>query len=158
MKLGTRALKMISGVSAVAVCGVSGVLVASDPKPAAAPLRPSLSGSSTKATALVIPPSCGATRVNAGGSSSALDPSLLPVVQQLHEASTASQRRSILAPLTASQRLAVEAYVRGLQRMTNRSAARCAGNESARAAGSSIVPSVVAAPPLANPLINTYVS
>jgi|HubBroStandDraft_6_1064221.scaffolds.fasta_scaffold00275_6 hypothetical protein len=157
MTLGTRALKIISGVSAVAVCGVSGVLVASDPRPAAAPLRPSLSGSSTKATTLVIPPSCGGAGVNAGGSASALDPSLLPVVQQLHEASTASERRSILALLTASQRLAVEAYVRGLQRMTNGSAASCAGSAST-GAGSSIVPSVVAAPPPANPLINTYVS
>jgi hypothetical protein len=157
MTLGTRALKIISGVSAAAVCGVSGVLVATDAKPAAAPLRPSLSGSSTKATALVIPPSCGGTGVNAGGSSSALEPSLLPVVQQLRQAGTASERRSILAVLTASQRLEVEAYLRGLQRMTNGSPASCAGSAST-GTGRAIVPSVVAAPPSANPLINTYVS
>ncbi|MFZ0128751.1 MAG: hypothetical protein WB808_09500 [Candidatus Dormiibacterota bacterium] len=157
MTLGTRALKIVSGVSAVAVCGVSGVLVASDPKPAAAPLRPSLSGSSTKAAALVIPPSCGGAGINAGSSSAALDPSLLPVVQQLRQANTASERRSILAPLTASQRLAVEAYLHGLQRITNGTAASCAGS-AATGAGSAIVPSVVAAPPSANPLISTYVS
>ena len=157
MTLGTRALKIVSGVSAVAVCGVSGVLVASDPKPAAAPLRPSLSGSSTKAAALVIPPSCGGAGINAGSASAALDPSLLPVAEQLRQATTASERRRILAPLTASQRLAVEAYLRGLQRMTNGTTASCAGS-AATGAGSSIVPSVVAAPPSANPLINTYVS
>ncbi|MFI5287529.1 MAG: hypothetical protein ACHQ4F_14575 [Candidatus Dormibacteria bacterium] len=157
MTLGTRALKIISGVSAVAVCGVSGVLVATDPKPAAAPLRPSLSGSSTGATALVIPPSCGGTGVIAGGSSPGLDPSLLPVVQQLRQASTTSERRSILALLTASQRLAVDAYLRGLQRATNGSPASCAGSASTGTRGA-LVPSVVAAPPSAKPLINTYVS
>jgi hypothetical protein len=45
MTLSTRALKAISSVSAIAVCGVSGVIVATDPKPAAAPLRPPVTGS-----------------------------------------------------------------------------------------------------------------
>ncbi|HEY6783058.1 MAG TPA: hypothetical protein VI296_07465 [Candidatus Dormibacteraeota bacterium] len=67
MTLSTRALKAFSGMGAVALCGVSGVLVATDPKPAAAPLRPPVSGSSSSASALVIPPSCFGSGVATGG-------------------------------------------------------------------------------------------
>ena len=43
MPLSPRALKAISGAGAVAICGISAALVAIDPKPEAAPLRPALS-------------------------------------------------------------------------------------------------------------------
>ena len=58
MVVGTRVLKALSGVGAVVVCGVSGLLVATDPKPVAAPLRPPVNGASPASAALTIPPSC----------------------------------------------------------------------------------------------------
>jgi hypothetical protein len=156
MTLSTRALKAISGVGAVAVCGVSGVLVATDPKPPAAPLRPPLSGTSSSTAALVIPPSCDGPVVGAGGSTAMLDPSLVPVLQQLHQASTPAARRAILATMTASQRLAIEAYLRALRRTAAGASATCGPETSS--GGGSIAPSVVDAPPSPHALINTYVS
>lgn len=156
MTLSTRALKAISGVGAVAVCGLSGVLVATDPKPAAAPLRPPLSGMSSSAAALVIPPSCEAPDVGVGGSTAMLDPSLVPVLQQLRQAGTPAARRAILATITASQRLAIEAYLRGVRRTAGGAPAPCGPGTSS--AGGSIAPSVVDAPPSTHALINTYVS
>ena len=157
MTLSTRALKAFSAVGAVALCGVSGVLVASDPKPATAPLRPPVSGPLSSASALVIPPSCGGAGVATGGSTAALDPSLVPIVQQLGQAATAGERRAILGSLTASQRLEVEAYVRRLRRSASGASGGCAGS-GGTAAGGSIAPSVVEGPAPAQPLINTYVS
>jgi len=145
--LSTNALKVMSGVGAVVICGLSGVLVAIDPKPAAAPLRPPLGGASSR-SAVVIPASCGA------GTTAILDPSLLPVVDQFRSATSAAERRIILAPLSASQRLEVEAYVRSLRQSTALTG-DCAGSTSS---GGTIAPSVVDAPPATQPLINTYVS
>lgn len=147
--LGTRALKALSGVGAVVVCGVSGLLVASDQKPTVAPLRPPVNGSSHASAALRIPASC-------GGAIGGLDPGLLPVVRQLQVAAGASTRRSILASLSAAQRLEVEAYVRSLRRSAAGSAAPCAGAGSALT--QPITPSVIAGPASTQPLINTYVS
>jgi hypothetical protein len=155
MTLSTRALKAISGVGAVAVCGVSGVLVATDPKPATAPLRPQVIGTSSS-TALVIPPSCAGPEVGAGGSTAILDPSFVPVLQQLRQASTPAARRAILATMTASQRLEIEAYMRGLRRTAAGAPANCGPGTSS--AGGSIAPSIVEAPPSTHALINTYVS
>jgi hypothetical protein len=155
--LSTRALKVFSGMGAVALCGVSGVLVATDPKPETAPLRPPVSGSSSSASALVIPPSCSGSGAATGGSTATLDPSLLPVVQRLGQATTAEQRRAILGSLTASQRLEVEAYVRGLRRSAAGATGGCAGS-SATSTGGSIASSVVEAPASTQPLISTYVS
>ncbi len=149
MPLSPRALKAISGAGAVAICGISAALVAIDPKPASAPLRPTLSSeTSTASPSLVIPPSCGTTP--------ALDASLLPLVQQLQQATTSAARRAILAPLTSQQRLAVEAYVSALRR----AAASCADDTggSGPSGGGTITPSVVNGSPTAQPLINTYVS
>jgi hypothetical protein len=162
MTLSTRALKVLSGVGAVAVCSVCGVLVGTDPKPAGAPLRPPVSDASSTSAALVIPPSCGADGVAAGSTATRLDPSLLPVIQQLRQATTAAERRTILVSLSASQRLEVEAYVRALRRTAPAPNGGCgnsvsAGGASARPDGS-IAPSVVDAPPSTSPLINTYVS
>ena len=112
--LSTRALKVVSGVGAVAVCGVSGVLVAIDPKPSTAPLRPTVAESTPGTSGLVIPPSCGA----GGVIGAALNPSLLPVAQQLRAATTAAARRMILASLTSSQRIEVAAYVHLLRRQS----------------------------------------
>jgi hypothetical protein len=146
MVLGTRSLKVLSGVGAAAVCGVSGLLVATDPKPVTAPLRPPVTGSSSSTASLVIPPSCGATAT--------LDPSLLPIVQQLHQATTASARRSILAALSATQRLEIEAYMRAIARSPTGANASC----NTTGTGGSIAPSIVEAPGSTQPLINTYVS
>jgi len=143
--LSTRSLKVLSGVGAVAVCGVSGLLVAADPKPATAPLRPPVNGSSSSTASLDIPPSCG---------SGTLDPSLLPIVQQLRQATTASARRSILAALSPTQRLEIEAYLRA----TGRSATVANTTCDSTGSGDSIAPSVVEAPTSTQPLINTYVS
>ena len=99
----------------------------------------------------MIPQSC-----SAGGDATAtLDPSLLPVAQQLRAATSAAARRMILAPLTASQRLEVEAYVRSLRRNSTDATGNCSG---AADPGGTIAPSVVDAPPSTQPLINTYVS
>jgi hypothetical protein len=147
--LSPRALKAISAAGAVAICGVSAALVAIDPKPGSAPLRPTLSSdTSTASPSLVIPPSCGTTPT--------IDASLLPLVPRLQQATTAAQRRSILAPLTSQQRLAVEAYVSAQRR----DAAACDGNTggSGSSAGGTITPSVVNGSPSAQPLISTYVS
>jgi hypothetical protein len=149
MTVSTRALKVMSGVGAVAICGVSGVLVAIDPKPIAAPLHPAAGESSPVGSQLVIPGSC-----SGGEASAPLDPSLLPVAQQLLAASTAAARRTILASLTSSQRLEVEAYVRSL-RQSGAGTGNCGGGADP---GGSIAPSVVDAPPSTQPLINTYVS
>lgn len=146
MPLSPRSLKAISGAGAVAICGISAALVAIDPKPQSAPLRPALSGDvSTAAPSLVIPTSC--------GTSPAIDASLLPVVQQLRQGTTVAQRRAILAQLTSQQRLAVGAYLSALRR----EAAACAGNIGA-GTGGTIVPSVINGSSTAEPLINTYVS
>jgi hypothetical protein len=145
--LNTRALKVMSGVGAVVICGVSGVLVAIDPKPAAAPLRPLLAASPSEAAGLVIPQSCGTV--------AAVDPSLLPVAEQVQNATSAAERSALLAPLTASQRLEVEAYVRAQRRHTTGRTGNCSSPSSA---GGTIAPSVVDAPPSTQPLINTYVS
>jgi hypothetical protein len=156
MALSTRALKAISGIGAVAVCGVSGVLVATDPRPEAAPLRPPVHGASSNAAALVIPPSCGGSGAATSGTGAMLDPSLDPVLQQVRQATSASARRAILATLTPAQRLEVEAALAALRRGASGTTGRC-GSSSA-SAGGSIVPSVVDAPPATHPLINTYVS
>ncbi|MHB8490399.1 MAG: hypothetical protein ACYDCS_13800 [Candidatus Dormibacteria bacterium] len=157
MTVGTRALKAFSGLGALVVCGVSGVLVAIDPKPAGAPLRPPVPGLSSIAAALVIPPSCGGVGAPRSGSTPTLDPSLIPVVQQLGRATTAGERRAIIASLSASQRLEVEAYARALRRNAQGATGRCDGSGTATGGGS-IAPSVVDAPPSTQPLINTYVS
>jgi len=134
------------------VCGVSGLLVATDPRPMAAPLRPPVHGASSQAAAaLSIPPSC-------AGAVGSLDPALLPVVRQLQQSTDASTRRSILASLSATQRLEVEAYVRSSRRSVSGPDAPCAGTGSGAAPRQSIAPSVVAAPASAQPLVNTYVS
>jgi hypothetical protein len=149
MPLSPRALKAISGAGAVAICGLSAALVAIDGKPESAPLRPTLSSETSTATpSLVIPPSC--------GTPPSIDASLLPLIQQLKQATTAAERRAILAPLTSQQRLAVEAYVSALRR----EAASCDGSTggSGPNAGGTITPSVVNGSPSAQPLINTYVS
>jgi hypothetical protein len=144
--LSTRSLKLASGIGAVAVCGVSGLLVATDPKPGTAPLRPPVSGASPNAAALLIPPTC--------NTSGALDPALLTVVQQLHQATTASARRTILASLSASQRLEVEAYLQSLRRSATGTTTPCDGTGTS----DPIAPSVIEAPASTQPLINTYVS
>jgi hypothetical protein len=149
MTLSTRTLKVMSGAGAVAICGVSGVLVAIDPKPIAAPLHPAVGEASPEGSLLVVPGACGG-----GETSASLDPSLLPVAQQVLAASTAAARRTILASLTSSQRLEVEAYVRSLRR-TGAGTGNCGGSADP---GGSIAPSVVDAPPSTQPLINTYVS
>jgi hypothetical protein len=149
--LSTRALKVMSGVGAVFICGVSGVLVVIDPKPATAPLRPPAAESPPATPGLVIPQSCGA----GGGATATLDPSLLPVAQQLRAATSAAARRVILEPLTASQRLDVAAYVRSLRRNPADVSGECGGNANS---GGTIAPSVVNAPASTQPLINTYVS
>ena len=133
------------------VCGISGLLVATDPKPTAAPLRPPVNGSSPAAAALSIPPSC-------AGIAATLDPALLSVVRQLEAAAGASTRRSILMSLSATQRLEVEAYVRSSRRSATGADALCAGTGNGAAPTQPIAPSVVAAPASAQPLINTYVS
>jgi len=144
--LSPRALKVISGAGAVAICGISAALVAIDPKPQSAPLRPTLSGDvSTAPPSLIIPPSC--------GTSPTIDASLLPVVQQLRQAATAAQRRAILEQLTSQQRLTVDAYISA----SRREAVSCDGNIGSPTGGS-IAPSVVNGLPTAQPLINTYVS
>ncbi|MGA8665512.1 MAG: hypothetical protein WB804_01450, partial [Candidatus Dormiibacterota bacterium] len=119
--------------------------------------RPPVSGASSSASALVIPPSCGGAGVATGGSTAALDPSLEPIVQQLRQAATAAERRVIVGSLTASQRLEVEAYVRGLRRTASGAPGTCNG-PGGTVVGGSIAPSVVEAPASTQPLINTYVS
>jgi hypothetical protein len=149
MTLSIRTLKVMSGLGAAAVCGVSGVLVAIDPKPAAAPLHPTVGEASSDAPRLVIPSSCGA----GGATAATLDPTLHAVAQQLRAATSPSARRTILAPLTSAQRLDVEAYVRSLRRGDD--SGQCAP---ASDATGSISPSVIDAPASTQPLINTYVS
>jgi hypothetical protein len=142
--LSTRSLKLVSGIGAVAVCGVSGLFVATDPKPTTAPLRPTINDASSNAAALVIPATCGGTGT--------LDPALRSVVQQLSQATTSAARRTILASLTASQRLEVEAYLQSLHRSSANTTPTCGSTSS------DIAPSVVEGPASTQPLINTYVS
>jgi hypothetical protein len=145
--LSTRALKLVSGAGAVAVCGASSVLVALDPKPSTAPLRPPVAQATSGASGLLIPQSC--------GNDATLDPSLLAVAQQLRAATTAAARRVILASLTSSERLEVEAYVRSLRRQPTAPTGSCGDASSGHG---TIAPSVIDAPPSTQPLINTYVS
>ena len=150
MTLSTRALKVVSGVGAVAICGVSGVLVAIDPKPVTAPLHPTVGETSSGASGLVIPPSCGIE----GAQGATRDPTLLSVAQQLLADTSPAARRMLLASLTATQQLEVEAYVRSLRR----GAGNGGGCAPASEPGGSISPSVIDAPASAQPLVNTYVS
>jgi hypothetical protein len=61
MALSPRALKTTSGVATLALCGVSGVIVAADAKPSAAPLHPPVAQATPPVSqaALTIPPTCG---------------------------------------------------------------------------------------------------
>jgi hypothetical protein len=130
---------------------LSGVLVAIDPKPVTAPLHPTAGETSSDASPLVIPPSCGV----GGAAGATLDPTLLSVAQQLRAAASPSARRTILASLTAAQRLDVEAYVRSLRRGAGDDGGQCTPISEPEG---SISPSVIDAPAQAQPLINTYVS
>jgi len=82
MTLNPRALKITSGVATLAVCGVSGVIVAADAKPTAAPLHPPVAQATPRVSqaALTVPPTCGsrvkrsACRSASGGSPATGDP------------------------------------------------------------------------------------
>lgn len=110
MKLGTGTLKIASGVGTLAACGLSGVAVAADTKPIAAPLKPPLVQSVVRLDAspgLTIPqtPLCQKRGVSPPP---ALSPELQSIAGQLKGA-TKDQRAMLLEPLSPAERQQVNA-------------------------------------------------
>ena len=154
MNLGPGSLKVVAGVSTLAVCGVSGVLVVSDPKPASAPLRPPVSASGSNTASLVIPPSCAAPA--AKGGSVTLTAAEMAVVRKLQAATTPAQRRAILAGLPAAQRQQITAWIAA---HGGTKAAGCSSAASGAGSGAApVAPSVVDAAPGAQTASTSYVS
>ena len=135
-------LKVAAGIGTAAVCAASAALVAGDPKPASAPLKPPTGAapSAPPTSALSIPSSCVPRH---GPTLSAAE---VQVVTQLAQAKTAAARRTILQSLPADERQQVTAFV----------AARRAQNL-CRSSGAQVNPSVGSSPDIA-PVTNTYVS
>lgn len=122
-----RSLKLAGALGSVLACGVSGAVVATGPKPAAAPLRPPVDPRAPLVAAPVsppvvrIPPTAVCTTV-AGGSSSEpgstvapLDPAVARAVAMLRTAPPKTRRQllaQLLTELTPQQRLALTARLR----------------------------------------------
>jgi hypothetical protein len=126
MAVGPTALKVAGAAGTLVVCGVSGLAVAADTKPGAAPLKPPISGAATAtATAaqtdttggLVIPAggTCAKPAPVAGAPAGATAPpvpaGLQTVASQYAKATTAQQRQQVLAGLTPDQRMQLTAYL-----------------------------------------------
>ena len=115
MALGTGMLKVISGLSTLAVCGAGTVLVTIDPHPAGAPLTPPQGGASAS---LVIPPSCDTVHIGNGKGGGQVDISRLsPAAQQAIAEIRAAKGdrakiRDILNGLSPADRQMVVAAIR----------------------------------------------
>jgi hypothetical protein len=131
MAVGPTALKLAGAAGTLVVCGASGLAVAADTKPGAAPLKPPVSGAAastpppatqTDAAAGLVIPASGTCAQPAGrsgsGGGTAARPSLPPVptglqaaVQQYAKATTAQQRQQVLTSLSADERMQLTAYL-----------------------------------------------
>ena len=139
MRAGPRSLKIAGGLGTLVMCGTSGLVVASNSKPSAAPLHPPVDPSaplaatagtsfgSTGSLTIPITPTCtgssgttGANGGSAGGSAAQgrpakLDPATAQVLFQLRQATTRQARQQVLQQamqqLTADQRLQLTAVL-----------------------------------------------
>jgi hypothetical protein len=114
--MGPGRLRVVCGLSTLAVCGGSAALVLQDPHPQAAPLVPPVTGTEA-ASHLVIPPSCSQVKIATGAGGGAPAVKLSPAAQKaLQDIAAAggdkAKVRAILAGLSAKDRLAVAAAQR----------------------------------------------
>jgi hypothetical protein len=168
MNLGPLRLKLFAGAGSATVVGASALLVAAQPHPPGAPLRPpvtqpSPSAAGTAQPALVIPPSCGQVRLGGrnpstgavgGGHSVALSAAAQQALAALSQATSKAQQRRILRGLSASDRQAVTAYLHTQAEATASCAALPVQGASS---GGDITPSVGSGGAV-TPTIITYVS
>lgn len=110
--MGPVRLRLVCGLSTLAVCGGAAALVAADSKPASAPLTPPAGTAQT--ASLVIPPSCSTVRFVKGGRGT---PQLSPAAQKALAAIQAAagdktKIRALLGALSAKDRTAVSAAMR----------------------------------------------
>jgi hypothetical protein len=127
--MGPVTLRVVSAAGTAVGCGVSGLLVAIDPKPSSAPLKPAVAGAAESAHTggLVIPPSCGTA--------------------------------AVLAPLSPDQRQQLVAHARQQQRRgAVRGATLPCSPQSGAQEGGTIAPSISDAPSSTTPVANSYVS
>ncbi|HET9050351.1 MAG TPA: hypothetical protein VFO60_01530 [Candidatus Dormibacteraeota bacterium] len=169
MPLGSVALRAAGAAGTLAVCGLSGLAVALDTRPADAPLTPAVAGASpapagAAAGDLSIP--AGATCAHAGPSAAGgaakappVPADLRPLVAQYRAATTQQARQQVLAQLTPDQRMQLTAYLQQVARSRQpasrqgaggglgcRGGATGAGGDTP-AAGADIGPDVVAGTP-----------
>jgi hypothetical protein len=139
MRAGPRSLKIVGGLGTLVMCGTSGLVVASNSKPPAAPLHPPVDPSApfaatggtslASAGSLTIPitPTCArssGTSAASGGSAGGgaaqghpakLDPAIAQVLLRLRQATTGQARQQVLQQamqqLSADQRLQLSAVL-----------------------------------------------
>jgi hypothetical protein len=167
MTAGPARLRMAAGAGTALVVGASAWLVAGEPKPAAAPLRPrvALAATAPSTAPLTIPASCGqvslggrsaSTGVISGTSPASLSMAAQQALGELASATSKAAQRQILGGLSASDRQAVTAYLRS-RAGSGGGGAGCPSPTAGAAAGSEISPSVGTGGPI-TPVVNTYVS
>ncbi|HXA30130.1 MAG TPA: hypothetical protein VN193_15430 [Candidatus Angelobacter sp.] len=154
-RLGASHMRIAGAVGGVVACVGAGAAVAASPKPGGAPLTPPVD------TAVAVDRSTPTPRASPtpcpvnvpGAAQTPVDPSLVPVLQQLRAATTAAARQAILRGLTADQRQQVTALMRRAP-AAPAPAAACGGAQPEPM----IQPDVVSAAPSTAPITNSYVS
>ena len=114
--MGPTALKAAGAAGSMAMCGVAVLAVAADQHPAAAPLRPPVAAAASVpaaagTTGLVIPTTATCAGGRATTTTAPPPTAIAPLVAQLSAAKTAADRQTVLAGLTADQRMQVTAYL-----------------------------------------------
>ena len=125
MGVGPRTLKLAGAAGTFVVCGASGLAVAIDTKPAAAPLKPPVAGATAASPpaqtdssgGLVIPAAgtCAQPAATARPGAKATPPpvpaGLQTAVQQYAQAKTQQERQQVLTGLTPDERMQLTAYL-----------------------------------------------
>ena len=165
MRLSAVSLRVAAGASTVGLCALSGVVVAADTKPVAAPLKPPVGTTQSVTPSLAIPATqlCQKGPGNAAPGPAAaplpsLDAANKALVKQ-YQAATPAERKQMLAGLTADQRQQVTAYLAAVKARAGAGASRtkgCAPQSSPD--GGVIAPTVSDAPSVGPSIANSYVS
>lgn len=158
--MGPGQLKILGGTVSALVCTGSALLVADDPKPASAPLKPPVSSHPEVAgDGLVIPPTCATTppgsRPRRTRPTVPLTAGEQAAVQKWDATRDPAQRRAVLAALPADQRQQVTAY---LQNRAAGGNGGCSAGSSPSSSSGTVVPSIVDTPGSVTALSNSYVS
>jgi len=177
MHAGPSTLKLAGGLGGLVACGVSGLVVATNTRPVAAPLHPPadphaplaspVSSAAAQAGALSVPvtPVCQGPGMR--GATTTTDAAVRQVLASLRQATAGQQRRQILQQamqqLTADERQQLTAALQASRAASGgtvgRSAASCRGGVIQPVTSQpGIVPSVVDAPPSTAPVTVSAVS